>query len=96
MQHEATVRCAPFISVLGMGWRRRQDDLAAAAAWLWLPLVAAEDRWLAAEAGLLAAQALERAGQKDEAAATFAEVASRFRDTPFGPQAEEAKNRLAK
>ncbi len=73
--------------ILGLGWKRQHNDVAAAAAWLWLPLVASEDRWLAAEAAWQAGQALDRAGQKDEAAAVYAEIKARFADTPSGPLA---------
>lgn len=80
--------------ILGLGWQRRHNDVGAAAAWLWLPLVSADDRWLAAQASWQAGQALERAGQKAEAAAVYAEVAARFAETPYGTQAVAAGKQL--
>lgn len=77
--------------LLGLGWARRHDDVAAAAAWLWLPLVSGEDRWLAARAAWNAGQALERAGQTAEAAAVYAEIAVRYADTPYGKTGPRTK-----
>jgi hypothetical protein len=76
--------------MLGLAWKNRSDDVAAAAAWLWLPLVYADDRHLAAQAAWSAAQALERAGQPEEAMAIYAEITQRFADTPSAPLAQRA------
>ena len=75
--------------IVGTAWQRRHDDVAAAAAWLWLPLMANEDRWLAAQAAWNAAQALDRAGQKHEASALNKEIAHRFAGTPAASRATE-------
>lgn len=80
--------------ILGLGWMKRHNDVAAAAAWLWLPLVSGEDRWLAARASWNAAQALERAGQDAEAAAVLAEIATRYADTPSAADAAKAEQGL--
>src|SRR5262249_43298294 len=82
--------------ILGLGWHHRRDHLAAAAAWLWLPLVAPEDRGLTAEAAFRAAQSLAEAGQRAEAELILTEVTTRFGDTPFGAKVDEARKRSAK
>lgn len=79
--------------LLGLGWQRLRDDLAAAATWLWLPYVSGDDRWLAAEAAWNASQALERAGQAAEAEAICDEIARRYADTPYGPRAAAIQER---
>jgi hypothetical protein len=81
--------------ILGLGWRQRQDDLAAAAAWLWLPFLKCDDRWLSAEAQFRAGQAMEHAALNAQAAATYHELAKRYADTPFAAPAAEAGQRLA-
>lgn len=73
--------------ILGLAWHHRRDDVAAAAAWLWLPYVSGDDRWLAAQAAWNAGQALDSAGQTAEAKAVWEEVAKRYADTPAGKQA---------
>jgi hypothetical protein len=80
--------------ILGLGWQRRHDEVAAAAAWLWLPLVSGDDRWLAAQSAWQAGQALEHAGRKAEAAAMYAEIATRFADTPYNAKALAARKKL--
>lgn len=74
--------------LLGLGWFHRKDDTSAAAAWLWLPYVSGEDRWLAAQAAWQAGQALERAGQPAEGKAVFEELDQRYADTPSGKLAK--------
>jgi signal peptidase II len=79
--------------ILGLGWHRRHDDVAAAATWLWLPFVSGDDRWLAAQAAWNAGQALRRAGQHAEASAIVDEIARRYADTPYGPRAAAVNER---
>lgn len=78
---------------LGMAYKHRRDDVAAAAAWLWLPMVYSDDRHLAALSAWNAGQSLERAGQPDEAKAIYTEITQRFADTPSGPLAAAALKR---
>lgn len=80
--------------ILGLGWKNRHDDLSAAAAWLWLPLVSSDDCWLAARASWNAAQALERAGATAEALSVLSEIGIRYADTPIAATAETARRRL--
>jgi len=80
--------------VLGMAWQQRREDVPAATAWLWLPFVQADDRYLVAQAAWNAGQALERAGQAAEAAAIYEELVSRFADTPHGTLGKSARERL--
>lgn len=79
--------------LLGVGWGKHHNDVAAAAAWLWLPLVSGEDRWLAARASWNAAQALARAGQTDESNALAEEIATRYADTPIAVLVQQQLNK---
>lgn len=76
--------CGGSRYILGLGWQRRRDDLAGAAAWLWLPYVSCNDRWLAAQATRNAAESLAQAGLTAESQAVWEELSTRYGDTPAG------------
>lgn len=80
------LRGGPYY-VVGRGYWQRRDYERAAAAFLWLPLIYADDHHLAARACLEAGDALSHLGQRDEAATLYLEVAQRFRQTPFAQEA---------
>jgi len=85
------LRGGPYY-VVARGYWQRGDYERAAAAFLWLPLIYADDHYLAARACLEAADALAHLGQRDAAATLYLEVTQRFRQTPFAQEASGILN----
>jgi hypothetical protein len=73
--------------LVGQGWAARQNRERAALAWLWLPLMAPDDHFLAARASLQAADAMQAQHDGVSAAVLYRETALRFGDTPYGREA---------
>ena len=80
-------RAGPWF-LLGRAYESRLEHERAAIAFLWLPLVHADDEFLAGEASLLAAKSLQEAGRFAEAEATYRDTGIRFSKTPFGKEAQ--------
>lgn len=75
------LRGGPYF-LIGRAYADRQDWLAAASAWLWLPFEYPLQRYLSVEAQWRAAQALQMAGDTPAAVQLAQEITARYADTP--------------
>jgi len=75
--------------VLGQTLKRQQQPERAAALLLWIPMVYDADRFLAARACFDAAELVESFGDHNSAIRLYAEVSTRFADTPQGAVARK-------
>lgn len=75
------LRAGPYY-VLGRGWAHRQAWEEAALAWMRLPILYPQHRFLAARSLVDAGRSLEKLGRPAEATRLYGEVVADFSDTP--------------
>ena len=85
-QMDSDLRGGPYY-LMGRGHLKRQDDEAAAAAFLWVPMVYDFDYRLAARSCVEAADALRRIGQIKQATSLYREVIVRFPKSAYTQEA---------
>lgn len=82
--------------LMGRAYVSRREFELGAVHLLWVPLVQADDHFLAAQATLEAADALATIGQLEEAARLYEETSARYEDTPSAQEAAAQLKELLK